>query len=543
MTGIDAAELAPSHGARGGRRARELSRRGETRRERLIDAAAVLTPSALAGALSFYEIGARSIWLDESASISIASQHGAALGAAMAHDGGNMLVYYALLHVLIGLFGNGVVVVRAPSAVATVATVAIVCVVARRLFDRRVALASGLLSAVSLPLVYWGQDARAYAPMVALVSASFLAFVVLVESDGARTSRWAWVAYVAATTLALYMSFVAVLVVPAQLVALVWCRRRLRPVALALLVCALCSAPLVVLARQRGSGQLFWVPKPSAAALHQVLESLTSAAFQPNFPRTGTSDLLTWATVALLAGAVAIAAGRIVRRHGDPPELSEVLLLGWLVLPVLLAWAESSVGQSIFLPRNLLVSLPPVGILLASVTVGRTRVSGSSRPASWGWAVVALLLALRALQLAPTYGVSPENWKAAVSYVLTRTHPGDCIAFYPSDGRMAFEYYIGASAAGPAPRPVLPSAAWGDVRPYVENYTAPSRSQIAGLLSGCSRLWLVASHQGDPNGPAASVRNYRRYLILQAALATEMARHTTAAFGYAAPVDVELLSR
>ena len=70
-------------------------------------------PAVLAAGLSFYEIGARSIWLDESASISIASQHGAALGTAMAHDGGNMLAYYALVHVMIEVFGNGIVALRA----------------------------------------------------------------------------------------------------------------------------------------------------------------------------------------------------------------------------------------------------------------------------------------------------------------------------------------------------------------------------------------------------------------------------------------------
>ena len=64
---------------------------------------------------------------DEAATVTIAAQHGAALGTAIAHDGGNMLGYYALLHVLIGAFGNGAL--RAPAAVGarrTVATVALV---------------------------------------------------------------------------------------------------------------------------------------------------------------------------------------------------------------------------------------------------------------------------------------------------------------------------------------------------------------------------------------------------------------------------------
>ena len=74
--------------------------------------AVVIVPAALALALCLYELATRSLWLDEAATISIASQHGAAFGNALAHDGGNMLAYYGLVHVLISAFGHGVVVVR-----------------------------------------------------------------------------------------------------------------------------------------------------------------------------------------------------------------------------------------------------------------------------------------------------------------------------------------------------------------------------------------------------------------------------------------------
>src|SRR5436305_591056 len=132
------------------------------RRERAARALALYGPALLAAALCLYQLTTRSLWLDESATVAIASQHGGAFGTALAHDGGNMLGYYALLHVLIGLFGNGALVIRLPSAIATAATVAIVSALGLRLFDRRVALGAGLLGAVSLPLVFWGQDARGY---------------------------------------------------------------------------------------------------------------------------------------------------------------------------------------------------------------------------------------------------------------------------------------------------------------------------------------------------------------------------------------------
>ena len=146
-----------------------------------------------------YELSTRSLWLDESATVAITAQHGSALWDAIARDGGNMLGYYLMLHVLTGVFGHAPALIRAPSAVGFVGTVAIVCMIAMRLFDRRAALAAGLLTAVSLPLVFWGQDARGYALMTMFIAASFLALIALIEdpsveaqlgcvrrSDGAR---------------------------------------------------------------------------------------------------------------------------------------------------------------------------------------------------------------------------------------------------------------------------------------------------------------------------------------------------------------------
>jgi mannosyltransferase len=525
----------PSQAGPGEDAARGEVEAAAARRERQRDYAVVALPTALAFVLCLYHIGGRSLSLDEAASVTIAGQHGGAFGAAVAHDGGNMSGYYALLHVLIRLFGDGTLVVRLPSAVAAAAAVALVGVLALRLFDRQVALAAGLLSAMSLPLVFWGQSARGYAPMVAFVVASWLAFVTLVDSSRDKRRRAAaWLAYVLATTLAIYMSLVAILVVPAQLLALLWLRRSVRPVVSALLLSAVLCAPLAVLAAERGSGQLFWVPRPGLTGEKQVLQSLASAALEPNFHATSTSGALLIASAILLIAAAAVVL-RAVR--GGRDAWGPLLLLSWLVVPVALAWLESLVGQPIFLPRNLLVSLPAAALLVAWVTVG------GPVPRPVGWALVAAVIALRALQLAPSYDTSPENWKAASAYVVAHAGPGDCVAFYPSDGRMAFSYYLGSSAASRAPRPVLPAASWTTKRAYVEDYATLTRAELPKLVAGCRRLWLVAGHRGQPGGPSASRSDYARYLQLRAGLATRYPEQRGASFGYAPPVQVQLFAR
>jgi uncharacterized membrane protein len=328
---------------------------------------------------------------------------------------------------------------------------------------------------------------------VALVAGSFTAFAALVEANDRRV----WIAYVVLTTLAVYMSFVAVLTVPAQLVALAWRRDGWRRVASALGACAVCWIPLAVLAITRGSGQLFWIPPPGLKSEKQVVLALTSAGFEPNLRPTWAAGALAVVTVLLLLMAA-------TRR---PLPWGVRLGLAWLLVPVALMWLWSLVGQSIFTPRNLLVSLPAVALVLGWVLT-RTRI---------GWAAFALVLALRVVALIPSYGTSPEDWKAATAYVTTSKLPGDCVAFYPLDARMPFAYY-----------------AHEPIEPYVERYETPR------LPAGCRRVWLVASHQGLPTGTATARAHFARYVALRTALTRRYARHAVRAFGYASVIWVEL---
>ena len=465
--------------------------------DRWWDVAAVAGPALLAVALCVYELTARSLWLDEAATVAIAGQHGSALWSAIAHDGGNMLGYYALIHVLVGWFGTGAFVIRLPSVLAAGACTGVVSLMGLRQFDRRVAIAAGVLCAVSLPLVFWGQDARGYAPMMALVAGSFAAFAEMLDSP---RRRGPWIAYVVCTTLAVYASYVAVFALPAQLVVLAWRREAWRRVIGAMAVSVVCWIPLAVLAATRGSGQLFWIPRPNLTTEKQVLLALTSAGFEPNFHPTAVAGVVAVATLALVALAAVLLA-----RHRAPWAVA--LALSWLLVPVVLMWLESLVGQPIFTPRNLLVSLPAVALLLGWLLT-------QSRLA---WAALVVLIALRAVALAPSYGTSPENWRAATAYVVRGERPGDCTAFYPLDAQMPFAYYTG--------KPVTP---------YIERYDTPR------VPVGCARVWLVVSHQGLPTGTASSRAHFARYVALRTELARRYAHSVTRSFGYASVIWVQL---
>ena len=465
------------------------------------DVAVVAGPAVLAVALCLYELTTRSLWLDEAATVAIASQHGSALWHAMTHDGGNMLGYYALLHVLIGWFGDGAAVIRMPSVIAAGGCAAAVSLLALRVFDRRVALAAGILTAVSLPLVFWGQDARGYAAMAALVAGSFAAFAELV--DGPRR-RGPWIAYVVLTTLSVY----------AELRRDLRARRTASRAGL---------APAGVAARAQRDRGVRDLLDPAGGAGGEsrigpvVLDPTPGPeGRQAGGPRADLGGLRAELPADGGGGGAgdrhrgaAARGGRAHRpRRGVP--WGSLLALSWLVVPVALMWLWSLIGQPIFTARNVLVSLPAAALLLGWV-IARGRLL---------WPALAVLVVLRVVALAPSYGTSPENWRAATAYVTTAAQPGDCFAFYPLDARMPFAYYTHEP-----------------VQPYVERYVTPR------VPSSCSRVWLIASHQGLPSGTAASRAHYARYVALRSALARKYPHHTTKAFGYASIIWVELLSR
>ncbi len=511
------------------------------RRASSTDVPLIATAALIGALLAAYELGTRSLWLDEAASVSIASQHGAALWHAIARDGGNMLAYYLLLHVLIGACGDGQVIIRLTSALATGATAALVAALGLRLFDRRIAISAALLTAVSLPLVYWGQNARSYALMVTFVVASFVAFTELVRRD---ELRWTLpVAYAISTLLAIYMGLIAVVIIPAQLAALVLARRRARAVIASLAAVAAGCVPLVVLALRRGSGQLFWVPAPTLRVLGQTARTLTSAGMPPNFHTTATGTLTLVLIGALLLAASAASAPAIrpaLRTRAIGRDWGVLLVLAWWLVPSVLGLLASRAGEPVELARSTVLLLPAVALLLA------WALHHPRLPAAIGFSGLAIVLLLRALQLAPSYGVSPEPWRTATHYVAAASAGAPaCVAFYPLDGRMPFDYYLTAGAAPAAQRltPVLPARPWSSVHPYVEQYAVPSAAGLATIAGRCPRLWLIASHQGQRDGPPGSRIDYIKYRALNAMLAHLYPRRHSRSFGWAAVITATRFSR
>lgn len=494
--------------------------------------AAVAAATALSAGLGAYHMAGRSLWLDESYTWLISAQSTAGVRALAGGQGGHLLAYYLLVHWLISLFGASVWILRLPSLVAGAATVPLVYLLTCRLGANRLAgvLAAGLF-AVSAPLVYYQQDARDYAVVVLLAVATTLALVVAVQS--ARAS--VLVAWAVLSALACYTHAEATLLVAAQLLALPFTPRlRIlwRPLAVLVALAALASIPPLAFAAGHAGTQSAFLQLPTGADVREVAAFLASGAGTPA-PVTGADYALLGVTAALWATALGFLVADVITWGRSNRTFSYALALSWLISPSLLALIVSEVSRPVFLDRYLIVSLPAAAVTAAMVLV---RV----RPRALGFFGLIYLLVFRFGVLVPTYDKSYDNFAAATARILGGARRGDCIAFYQTSERIAYDYYsVRHRPKKPLPVQVLPNAPSGDDPATVYHYaTLPAwflrdqqKASVMPLVAYyCPRLWLLESHVGSPSGPPSQRARYQGLVDLEKKLSADFAPPTTYGF-------------
>ncbi len=121
------------------------------------------------------------VWLDEALSINIASSALGDIPDALRHDGHPPL-YYFLLHVWMGVFGESETSARALSGMVGIGALVAVVALAARLGGRRLMMSAAVVMAVMPFAVRYSSEARMYSLVTFLVAAGWLAL------DGARRS-------------------------------------------------------------------------------------------------------------------------------------------------------------------------------------------------------------------------------------------------------------------------------------------------------------------------------------------------------------------
>src|SRR4051794_13396562 len=213
----------------------------------------VLGLTLAAAIVRFATLDAQSYWFDEALTVNLThGSFGDMLDGIRAHEA-NPPLYYTLARFWSRLFGDGEVGLRSLSALAGTLTVPVAYAAGNSLVDRRTGLIVATLAAFSPALVWYSQEARAYALLVFFCALSLL-FFAQARAHGRPASFAAWAL---TSALALWTHYFAVFLLAPEAVLLLAQaeRRRAAIAAIAVVVAAgALVAPLALDQRTNGGG-------------------------------------------------------------------------------------------------------------------------------------------------------------------------------------------------------------------------------------------------------------------------------------------------
>jgi mannosyltransferase len=269
-------------------------------------------------------------------------------------------LYYFLAWFWAKLFGTGEVGLRSFSALAGTLTIPVVHMAARALGMRwRVGLIAAAIVAVNPVLIWFSQDARAYALTVLLTALSFLFFAKAMRQAGGRVL----IGWAVASSLALASHYFAGFVVAPEAALLLWASRPRRQVVMA------CAGILVVIGlllpialEQKQNAHAGWIAKqPLSERLERAGAKLVGNdnGDEHGARETGRIPLLVPAALAVFALGLLLLAGPGERRAAG---IAGIVAVAGVIAPLLLG----ALGSDYFDGRNMLPVFVPLIVLIAA---------------------------------------------------------------------------------------------------------------------------------------------------------------------------------
>ena len=379
----------------------------------------------LAGALlRFPTLDAKSFWEDEAVTVFLLREGFGDMLDRIPESERTPPVYYVLAWAWAKLFGTGEVGVRSLSAVFGVATIPVAYLAGREFVSRRAGVATAALVAVSPLLVWYSQEARAYA-LLALLGAASLPLTARARREPRVGTLAAW-AVVA--SLALATHYFAVFLVAAEAAWLLATVRPRRGVVCATLLPLAIGSALAFLAVEQ-TRESDWIDAQSLASRTVQIPGIFLTGFEAPWP-------LAFAAV---AGVLAVG-GLLLLRRAEPAWRRGALLTGALgVAAVLLPFVLSLAGLDYLIYKNVIAAVVPlavcVGAGFAVPAVGRMGTAAGAGLCALSVAIVALTAG------EPKYG--REDWRAAAE-ALGPAFVERAVVVTPEAGREPLMLYLAA---------------------------------------------------------------------------------------------------
>ncbi len=434
-----------------------------------------LTAIIVVGAiLRLVELGLKSFWLDEIASVFIVSKPGLSFWSWVWHDEGNMAMYYVLLRGWLH-FGSSDTTARLLSVIPGIVTILVMYLLGARLFGEKAGLLAAGFMAINACDVVVSQEARAYSFVVLAVAGSTLLFVRWIE----RPSVGRAVAYALVAGLTFYFHYFGILVPVAHAVSLAAVppeRRPWRQTFLIAAILAVLAAPVLWMIHAQNIEHITWVQRLSFLELYHFGSYLAA--------ETGKAV----GGVLLVIDLVLI--GLFLRSYPRRANRSEDGLIRWryaLVVsgfftPVAISLLVSVV-RPVFYHRFLIICLPFWVLMMA---VGAEQISTRR----WRTAAIAAVCVLSLVATVTSYTRVKEDWRGAVGYLIDHAQPQDRVLYYDFLSGYGVERYRNWLEGPDSKRPTAIVIGQPGVDWEKQTEQAP-------------RVWLVM-YRANPDDPGAA---------------------------------------
>jgi 4-amino-4-deoxy-L-arabinose transferase-like glycosyltransferase len=313
----------------------------------------VIAVTVVGALLRFVALGHQSFWYDEALTVQEVRLPFSAMLDAVARQETTPPLYFVIAWAWTHAFGSDEFGIRSLSAVMGVAAIPLAYAATNAIIGRRAAVATAALLAVNPMQVWYAQEARAYAMLVALCALS-LWCCARADHDASRR-RLGWWALTSAAALATHF-FAIFFILPQAVWLLIRHRHRRTLTAVgALAAVELTLAPLALADRAHGLDYIHAIPM-----IRRLGDTLLEFA-------AGNLDARPDAILVIaVSGLCAAWALRQLTRAARQPHgriaLPALIAAGTVALPLLLA----ALGADYLYARNLLPAWLPVGILIAA---------------------------------------------------------------------------------------------------------------------------------------------------------------------------------
>ncbi len=387
--------------------------------------------TALAAVLRLSTLDLQSLWYDEAFTPIHVLHPG--LGAtlhAVVHTENTPPLWYVLEWAITRVLGTGAVALRLLSALAGIATVPVAWAIGRELSGRRAALACAGFVAFNPLLVWYSQEARAYALFVLLSALAMLCFLRAVREPAPTGRRWAALAAFAASgSLALLTHYFAVFLLAPMVLWLAFDRDRRRAALPAIVVLAIVGLALLPLVSAQGGHGTQWIGRWALSSRLQAI---------PQYYLTGYSGSPLGHGVELLVALPILAGLGLGLWRGLAPreERGALIALALAGAGILLPIVLATFGADYLAPRNLVAAMVPVSAAIAVVVTARS--TGRSGLLLAGVIATAFLAVSLDVDLSPR--LQRGNWRD-VARALARGS-SDRVITTVELGAAPLEYYL-----------------------------------------------------------------------------------------------------